>query len=203
MAEQEQTSAAPAPAGGSKLVMIVSLVNMIATLGVIAVLFLSFQKEKAKPTVEDMVTAEGHGGEAKKGEGHGEAKGEGHGGEGGEGGEGHGEAKGAVHVSDAGKILPLDPFTVNLSSGVGTNPRYVRMNISVELEQGAPDQEFSIKLPRVRDTIINLLNSKKATELNAPDGREQLKEEIKRSVNGYMLQSKVKSVYFTNFAISN
>ncbi len=196
MAEQGQTETAAAPAGGSKVVMIVALVNMLATLGVIAVLFLSFQKEKSNPKVEDITTAEGGHGEAKKEGGHGEAAAE-HG-----GGHGGGE-KSEAHVSDAGKILPLDPFTVNLSSGVGTNPRYVRMNISVELEQGVADQEFNIKLPRVRDTIINLLNAKKATELNSPDGREQLKDEIKRSVNGFMLQSKVKGVYFTNFAISN
>lgn len=194
MAEQAQADAAPAAAapssGGSKLVMIVSLVNLVATLGIIGVLFLSFQKEKSKPTVEDMVVADG----AKQSTAAGaDTKKEG----------GHAAPASADAVTDAGKIVQLEPFTVNLSSGIGTSPRYVRMNVSVELEQGASDAEFNIKLPRVRDTVINLLNSKKATELNAPDGREQLKAEIKRSVNGFMLQSKIKGVYFTNFAISN
>jgi flagellar FliL protein len=144
--------------------------------------------------VEDIVAghAKGKSHEAAKSEGgHGDAK--------------HGEAAagGSEPVTDSGKILPLEPFTVNLSTGIGTNPRYVRMNVSVELEQGVPDKEFDVKLPRVRDTIINLLNSKKATEINATDGREQLKDEIKRAINGFMVQSKVKGVYFTNFAISN
>ncbi|HRK02144.1 MAG TPA: flagellar basal body-associated FliL family protein [Oligoflexia bacterium] len=197
MAEQAETSAAgPAPSGGggSKLVMIVALVNLIATLGVIAVLFLAFQKEKAKPTVEDMVLDDkGHGAAASGG---GEAKKDDH-------GAGGKDSKAAPAVSDAGKIMALEPFTVNLSSGLGTSPRYVRMNVSVELEPGVPDAEFNIKLPRVRDTVINLLNSKKATELNAPEGREQLKDDIRRAVNSFMLQSKIKGVYFTNFAISN
>lgn len=201
-AEEGQPEAHATPSNGTnKLVMIASLVNMVATIGVIAVLLLSLQKEKSKPSVEDIVSGhgeKGHGGE--HGGGHGEAK-EGHG----EGG-GHGDAKGehgGGTVSDAGKIIPLDPFTVNLSTGIGTHPRYVRLNVSVELEQGVPDKEFEIKLPRIRDTIINLLNSKKASELNAVEGREQTKEEIKRTVNAYLLQSKVKGVYFTNFAISN
>jgi flagellar basal body-associated protein FliL len=209
-----------AAGGTSKLVVIASLVNMIATVGIVVVLFLSFQKEKSRTSVEDIVAgqakgaksghggggghgdtakAEGHGGGGEHGGGHGEAGGHGDGGHGG----GHGGGSGGAEVADAGKMVSLEPFTVNLSSGAGANPRYVRMNVSVELEQGTPDKEFEVKTPRVRDTIINLLNSKRANDLAAPEGREQLKEEIKRSVNGYMTQSKVKGVYFTNFAISN
>ena len=201
--EAAAASAAPmaSPGGTSKLVMIASLVNMVATIGIVVVLVLAYQKEKAKPTVDDIVSGQAKGGHGAKAEGgHGDAKGEHGGGHGG----GHGEGAAEENaVGDSGKIIPLEPFTVNLSTGLGTNPRYVRMNVSVELEQGVPDKEFEIKLPRVRDTIINLLNSKKANEVNAVEGREQLKDEIKRSINGFLLQSKVKGVYFTNFAISN
>lgn len=190
--EETSSGSAPASGGSSKLVMIASLVNMVATIGIVGVLMMSHQKEKAKPSVEDIVAGQaGAHGEAKGG--HGEAKKDDHG----------GGAKGADAVTDSGKIVPLEAFTVNLATGVGTHPRYVRMNVSVELEQGAPDKEFDVKLPRVRDTIINLLNSKKMSEINAVEGREQLKDDIKRSVNAFMLQSKVKGVYFTNFAISN
>lgn len=199
MAEEEteegatEAAAAPAAAGGSKIATIASLVNMVATLGVLGVLVISFQKEKSKPTVDDIVEGQAHKGRATAAVKGGE-----------HGGGGHGEpAKGDNNgAGDTGKIISLDQFTVNLSSGVGTTPRYVRMNISVELEHGVPDQEFNVKTPRIRDTIINLLNSKKATEINAPDGREKLKEQIAREINRYMIQSKVKGVYFTNFAIS-
>lgn len=196
--------------GGSKIVVITSLVNMVATLGMVAVLLLAHQKEKSAPTLDDVVKGQAAKGEGGEG-GHGDAKaghGEGGGGEGhgeghGEGG-GHGaEGAGGPAAGDAGVILALDPFTVNLTTGQGTSPRYVRLNVSVELERGAPDREFGIKTARVRDTIINLLNAKKAGELNSVDGREQLKDEIKRSINAFMLQSKLKGVYFTNFAISN
>lgn len=204
MAADENTEGGAAGAGvsasggTSKLVIVASLVNMLATVGIMAVLVMAHQKEKSKATVEDIVSGQAHG------KGHGAAHAEAKGGHGDAKG-GHGEAGsgGESAVTDSGKIVPLEPFTVNLTTGIGTNPRYVRMNVSVELEQGVPDKEFEIKLPRVRDTIINLLNSKKAIEINATEGREQLKDEIKRSINGFMLQSKVKGVYFTNFAISN
>ncbi|MEW6056957.1 MAG: flagellar basal body-associated FliL family protein [Bdellovibrionota bacterium] len=205
-AEENQQQAVAAGGGGtsggtSKLVVIASLVNMVATLGIIAVLMISHQKEKSTPTVQDIVSGQAKGGHGEAKGGHGEAK-EGHG----EASGGHGDAKsghGDAGVSDSGKIIPLEPFTVNLTTGVGTHPRYVRMNVSIELEQGVADKEFDVKLPRVRDTIINLLNSKRANEINAVEARERLKDDIKRAVNGFMVQSKVKGVYFTNFAISN
>lgn len=204
MAEEKEAAAVDTSSGGgggtSKIVVIASLVNMVATVGIVAVLFLAHQKEASKPTVEDIVRGEvghGAGAGAKPAEG-------GHGASG--GGDAHGSGSGhgdKAALNDSGKIIPLEPFTVNLTTGIGTQPRYVRMNISVELEQGVTEKEFDIKLPRVRDTIINLLNSKKVGEINAVEGREQLKEEIRRSVNSFMLQSKVKGVYFTNFAVSN
>lgn len=201
-AEQNETAVDTSSGGGggtSKIVVIASLVNMVATVGIVAVLFLAHQKEKSKPTVEDIVSGQASSsgaGAHGSGSGQGADKAEGAG----DGGQGD---KAAVAVNDSGKIIPLEPFTVNLTTGIGTQPRYVRMNISVELEQGATEKEFDIKLPRVRDTIINLLNSKKVAEINAVEGREQLKDEIRRSVNTFMLQSKVKGVYFTNFAVSN
>lgn len=195
MAEEEQeeqtnvAAAAPAPSSGGKLVMVSTLVNMVATLGIIVMLVLAHQKEASSPSVEDIATgkpAKGHGGGEKKAEG-------GHGGE---------SAK-EESLVDSGKIVPLDQFTVNLSSGTGTMPRYIRINISMELEQNASEEEFKIKTPRVRDTVISLLNSKKPSDISTVEGREVLKDELKRAINGYMAQSKVKSIYFTNFGISN
>lgn len=190
----ENASAGGGGGGGNKLVMIITLVNMVATLGVLGVLFVGHQKEASKPTVEDILAdkkaAHGGGGD----HGGGDAKGD-HGG---------GDKKGAADANiDSGKIIPLESFAVNLATGAGQLPRYIRMNVSMELEKGAKEDEFKVKTPRVRDTIISLLNSKRPTDISTPEGRELLKDEIKRAVNGYMTDSKVKGVYFTNFAVSN
>src|SRR4051812_42891676 len=115
--------------GGGKLATIASMVNMVATMGMIGVLVIAYQRDKAKPTVDDIVS-----GHLKPKEGD-----EKHGGHGAKEGK-HGE-KGSEgeDITDSGKIIPLDTFTVNLSTAVGTSPRYVRMNISMELEQGVPE----------------------------------------------------------------
>ena len=205
MAEEQQ--AAPATDSGdsgksNKLVLIIALLNTLATVGVIVVLVLSYQKEKSKVTVDDVVAGHLKEGAAGHGGGHGEKakdgkKGGGHGG-------GHGAAAGdEEEAADAGKIMPLDQFTINLTSTAGSNPRYLRVSMSLEFEPGQTEEEAKSRLARIRDTIINILNSKKAHEVAELEGREVLKDEIKRTINSFMVQTKVKNVYFTNFQITN
>ncbi len=57
---------------GGNLVMILSAVNIVITLAMVAVLFISFQREKSRQTAEDIAlrASEGDG----KDKGHGEGK---------------------------------------------------------------------------------------------------------------------------------
>src|SRR5688572_16538829 len=99
-----EASSSGSSSGGGKLVMILTLVNLVATLGMVAILFISFQKDRKKPTVEDISTenhaaADAHG--EKAADGHG-AKSDGHGG-------GHGGAsKTAKKGAESGKMLALE-----------------------------------------------------------------------------------------------
>src|SRR4051794_29914373 len=106
MAEDKAADHGGAQSGGtSKIVLIASLVNMVATVGIVGVLAISYQKERSQPTMDDIVKgqAKGHGG----GGGHGDAKAEagGHGGGHGGGGEHGGGGAPEESVSDAGKIM--------------------------------------------------------------------------------------------------
>lgn len=193
MAEETKEAEAPAVAesggggGGGKLVMILSGVNLLATIGIIVVLFLSFKKEASKPSVEDMVTQESHepahGGE----EGHGEKK-------------GHEEAK--ESHQQFGKMLALELFTVNLSTVGSVNPKYARVNISLEVPNTDVEGEVSQKMPQVRNAIIDLFNSKRPNDLASTEGRNYLKEEIMNALNSFLVTGKVSGVFFTSFAVS-
>jgi hypothetical protein len=138
-----ETKAAPATgakeggnSGGNKVVLILSLVNVLATLGIAGVLVVSFSRDKAEVTVTDIAeeggaehgaaagehgapAAGGHGEEKKAEGGHGEAakaEGGGHG----EGGHGGGAA------SPWGKTINLDQFTVNLTTPGSASPKFER-----------------------------------------------------------------------------
>lgn len=200
--EKSESSPASAPAaassgggGGNKLVLILTAFNLVVTIGMVAVLFISFQKDKKQPSVTDIdPNAESaHAEGAKEGEGH---------------GGGHGEAKeGKGHDArknaDFGKMVTLDQFTVNLSTPGAANPKFVRVNVSLEVPNEDSEAEVNAKIPQIRNVIIDLFNSKRPGDLANADGRDFLKEEIKNALNGFLVHGKIRGVFFTNFALSS
>jgi flagellar FliL protein len=195
-------SSAPA-AGGNKLVLILTLVNTLVTVGIIAILLVSLKQQKSAPTVADIKTqgeAKAHGEE--KVEGHGEKKAEeGHGG-GGEHGAEHGKAE-AKKPADFGKMVTLEQFTVNLSTPGSSSSKFVRVNVSLEVANDDTEAEVTAKMPQIRNVIIDLFNSKRVSDLSTVDGRDYLREEIKNALNGFLVHGKVKGVFFTNFMLAS
>lgn len=183
---------AAASGGSSKLVLILAGVNLVATLGMIAILFVSFQREKHTPAITDIAahapasaeSGEGGGDHAKKGAA-----------------DAHGAA--AKKPVDAGKMVTLEQFTVNLSTPGSVSPKFVRVNISLEVPTDDAEGEVNTKMPQVRNAIIDLFNSKRPADLATADGRDYLKEEIRNALNGFLVSGKVKGVFFTNFALSS
>lgn len=218
MAEEENKEATEeveesSPSGANKIVLILTAVNLVCTMGIIGALVVSFQKEKTKPGVEDIATeapeAEGgHGeGDKAKAEGHGEGGGGGHGeaaGGHGEGGGGHGEGGKAASSGghNFGKMVTLENFTVNLSTIGSVVPRFARVSMSLQVLSDDTEQEINQKMPQVRNAIIDLFNSKQPSDLDDTDERNSLKREILKSLNGFLVTGKVEGVYFTNFALS-
>jgi len=198
MADEAKTAAnaAPASGGGNKLVLILTLVNLIACIGIGGVLFISHKKQNSQPHVTDIQpsaehaeAADGHG-EKKEG-GHGEAAADGHGGGGAE-----------KKPSKDSRTLPLEQFTVNLASPGGTAQKFVRVNIALDIPTEDIEKEVQAKMPQVRNAIIDLFNSKRPNDLVSAEQREYLKEEIRNALNSFMSNGKVKGVYFTNFAVT-
>jgi flagellar basal body-associated protein FliL len=147
-----------APDKTGKLGMILSLVNLIFIIGIGAVVFIQFQKDKKRESVADIqVSEEAHGG----GEHGGGEHGGGHE-EKAEGGHGGGEHGGGEHGAPAAKkgdqVVTLDQFTVNLSTSVGTPPRFARVVIALEVPNSDTAQEVTQKMAPVRNAIIDLFN---------------------------------------------
>lgn len=189
--EESKEKSSPT-SGGSKLGVLLGVVNLLVTLGIGAVVFLQFQKDKHRESVSDISTEEvssGHGGSSE------------HGGSGEHGGSSeHGAAEASKETSS--KIITLEQFTVNLATTVGTPPRYARVVIAVELASDEVAQELNQKIPQVRNAIIDLFNSKRPADLQTGEGRNFLKEEIKNALNSFLITGKVKGVFFSNFAVN-
>ena len=196
--ENKSTSSSATPAPNNKMVMILTIVNLVVCLAIAGVLVVSLKKEKQAVSVADIQAEGGHeedahaSGDAK---GHGDAKKDAHGG-------GHGNAKDAKKPVGV-RMMQLEQFTVNLSSPGGSAQKFVRVNISLEVPNDEVEAEVTSKAPQVRNTIIDLFNSKRPSDLSTVDGREYLKEEIRNALNSFMSIGKIKGVYFTNFAVTN
>ena len=107
---------------------------------------------------------------------------------------------GATKKED-GLLFPLETFTANLAQGDGPR-RFLRLNAVLKFNKKASEKEFKARKPQIRDTIINILNSKRPKDLLNKEGKVFLKEEIKAAINTYLIDGHVMDVYYVGFQIN-
>ena len=76
---------------------------------------------------------------------------------------------------------------------------HIRM--SVEFFGGSSQEgEIKKRLPQLRDAIVSVASKKSREFLLGPDGKDQLRLEIKNRLNQYMTR-KIENVYITDILI--
>ena len=180
MAEENKAAAAPAAAqaGSSKnpLLTLLMVVNIVA-MGVVAYFQWRFMSMEAKrPDLTQLLKEQKEPSAVAEGEAAGEAK--------------------SAEVVKKENLLPLDSFTVNLAQGEGPR-RYVRLDAVLKMSDDAKAPEFEI-----RDSIISILNTKRADDLLKKEGKSYLKEEIKASINSFLVDGRVEDIYYISFQIN-
>lgn len=181
------------PSGKNPLLVILVLVNTIA---VGAVGFFQFQNHKkltSVTTAADVMKQDLEGGEhaAAAGE-HGAKPAGGHG----------GDAKAEPEtVKTDGLLYPIEPFTANLAQGDGPR-RFIRISLVLKFSKETKKEEVDARKPQISDTIISMLNSKKPEELLKKEGKEYLKEEVKTSINNFLVDGQITDIYYVGFQIN-
>jgi flagellar FliL protein len=101
--------------------------------------------------------------------------------------------------------VAMDAFTVNLIPESGE--QFVQLIISVEVVDAESGEMIKTYTPKIRNNVMLLLSSKKASELLTKEGKEKLAGEIRDQMN-QVLDPKargddapVKEVLFTSFII--
>lgn len=105
--------------------------------------------------------------------------------------------------------IPMDTFTVNLVPETGE--QYLQVAISVEAEDAAMAEQLKLYTPRLRHEIMDILSSKKPSEVSTREGKKALAEEIRAAINSVVdapaakgkkpAGGAVKAVLFTTFII--
>lgn len=96
--------------------------------------------------------------------------------------------------------LALEEFLVNLADE--GKPRYLQVVIHLAYDSENKDMVAKIetKVPAIRDTINNILRTKKAADIT-PEGEAALKKEIIDRVNDILDIGKIYNVYFSKLIV--
>ena len=97
----------------------------------------------------------------------------------------------------------LGEFSINTSDPV--EPHFIKLTIVLAYE-GLKNTELQTELnqrrAQLRDVVIKTVGGKKFDELNTEDKREQLKDELKNSINDILMKGQLLAVYFTEFVLT-
>ncbi|MDR1935664.1 MAG: flagellar basal body-associated protein FliL [Candidatus Accumulibacter sp.] len=101
--------------------------------------------------------------------------------------------------------VAMDAFTVNLVPESGD--QFIQVILSVEVVDAESGEQIKVYTPKIRNNVMLLLSSKKASELLTKEGKEKLAEEIRDQMNQVLDprargdDAPVKEVLFTSFII--
>lgn len=116
-------------------------------------------------------------------------------------------AKGAAAKAVSSKpplFMALEPFTVNLQHD-DTSPQYLQVGFSLKVVDDSYVAAIKLYMPEIRNRILLLLSSKKASEISTLEGKKALSteliKEIAQPLAGRVPAHGLDSVLFTSFVI--
>lgn len=191
-AKAEAAEAAPKPK--KKLIVILVAVLVLAIGGGAAAYFMMQKKpdahhakDKAGEHDAKAEDAEGHGEEAAAEEEAAEEP----------------EAEGHADPKTALTFVPFETFTVNLLPD--PDDKFLQLDLTVEVKGAELAEKLKVQMPALRNRVLLLLTSKKASDISTPEGKTQLSEELlaelKKPLSKGGKPLKVTQVLFTSFVI--
>lgn len=95
----------------------------------------------------------------------------------------------------------LETFTVNLVGG----EHYLQVELSLKLADTKVAEDIKLRMPEIRDGVLRLLSSKNVEDLNTPEGKTRLSDDIRKQINTVLNVQRpeqgVVGVLFTSFVI--
>jgi len=183
-------AAEAAPKSKKKLIVILAVVLALAAGGGAAAFFL-LKKPEAHPAKakHSEKAAEGHEDAAEGEAAEEEAPEE--------------EAGGHADPKTALTYVPFETFTVNLLPD--PDDKFLQLDLTVEVKGAELAEKMKAQMPALRNRVLLLLTSKKASDISTPEGKAQLSAELladlKKPLAAHGKSLKVTQVLFTSFVI--
>jgi flagellar basal body-associated protein FliL len=99
---------------------------------------------------------------------------------------------------DDRKIVPLEPFTVNLRGSGGG--RVLRLEVQLEIN-GSDSERVAKATPRLRDAVLSLASDYTYTEIEGIDGKMHFRDELLGRLNRMLEGPRIQRIYFTEFVV--
>lgn len=100
--------------------------------------------------------------------------------------------------ASTGNLISIGEFTTNINDVSGTRFLKVEVYVEVAKDNKKSEEELNALMPIVKDSILSIISSKTAADLDVRN-RDNLKKEIRDSLNRKIGSEMIKDVYFTNF----
>jgi len=79
--------------------------------------------------------------------------------------------------------------------------RFIKTMFSLGVSPASVYSQLELQQPKLRDVIIRIMMSKQVDQLDNPEDREFIKDEIRFAVNRMLHRGEVLQVYFSEFII--
>ena len=96
-------------------------------------------------------------------------------------------------------LLSMETFVVNLADPGGK--RYLRVTISIEIDDQDFMQETKKSVPQMRDKVLMILPTKTFKVIRTSSGKDALRKEIIAQLNPLLKNCKITNLYFQEFVI--
>ncbi|PID79749.1 hypothetical protein CSA17_04045 [bacterium DOLJORAL78_65_58] len=103
-------------------------------------------------------------------------------------------------MPEMGVLVNLEDIVVTLVSNP-SQPRYLRININVEVPNQIVADVVATRLPQLRDLVIMTLSDKTAAQISTPEGKKGLRDEIFRRLDEKMPEGTLMNVYFSDLVV--
>jgi len=96
----------------------------------------------------------------------------------------------------------MGEFLVNpADAATDAGLRFIKTNISLGVSPASVYGQLEAQNPKLRDAIITIMTAKPVEQLDAPEDREFIKDEIRFAINKLLKRGEVLQVYFSEFII--
>lgn len=101
-------------------------------------------------------------------------------------------------------FVTLEQFTVNLQLDDAL-AQYLQVGLSLKVSDAAVGDAIKLHMPEIRNRVLLLLSSKKASDITTLQGKQLLSTELAREIGQPLAasapQAKIEAVLFTSFVI--